>query len=306
MEGVVDYTMRDLLTQVGGIDYCVTEFLRVSDRVLPAKVFRRLCPELLNGGKTPAGTPVILQILGSDPAVIAANARKGVKLGAPGIDLNFGCPAKTVNRSKGGAVLLDTPELIYEIVRATREAVPAGIPVTAKMRLGNRDKSLALENAQAIASAGANGLTVHARTKLEGYKPPAHWEWIARIREEVTIPVIANGEVWNWDDYQRCRSVSGCEDVMIGRGLIACPDLASTIKNCMAEAESASLQWEDVLKLVLIYLDQIEQNLAAKYVHGRLKQWLFQLQRQYAEAGLVFEKIKTLKEPSQLRAALDR
>eukprot|EP00764_Aduncisulcus_paluster_P005168 gnl/Carplike_NY0171/18647_a29223_74.p1 GENE.gnl/Carplike_NY0171/18647_a29223_74~~gnl/Carplike_NY0171/18647_a29223_74.p1 ORF type:complete len:185 (+),score=10.99 gnl/Carplike_NY0171/18647_a29223_74:88-642(+) len=180
MEGVVDYTMRDLLTQVGGIDQCVTEFVRVSDRVLPAKVFRRLCPELLNGGKTPAGVPVILQLLGSDPTVLAGNARKAAKLGALGIDLNFGCPAKTVNKSKGGAVLLDTPELIHEIVKAVRIAVPEGTPVTAKMRLGNKDKSLAFDNAQAIAEAKADGLTVHARTKLEGYRPPAHWEWIAQ------------------------------------------------------------------------------------------------------------------------------
>ncbi|MGI1670919.1 MAG: tRNA-dihydrouridine synthase [Neptuniibacter sp.] len=304
MEGVVDYTMRDLLTQVGGIDHCVTEFLRVSDRVLPAKVFRRMCPELMNSGKTPAGVPVILQLLGSDPSVLAGNARKGAKLGAPGIDLNFGCPAKTVNKSKGGAVLLDTPELIHEIVKAVRQAVPQGVPVSAKMRLGNKDKELAIENAHAIAEAGADSLAVHARTKLEGYKPPAHWEWISRIREAVELPVIANGEVWNWQDYIRCKELSGCSDIMIGRGLVARPDLAKTIKNQMVNREIASLEWSHVLRLVLLYLNRIEQNLSAKYVHGRLKQWLFHLQREYAEASVAFEKVKTIREPSQLRIAL--
>ncbi len=304
MEGVVDYTMRDLLTQVGGIDHCVTEFLRVSDRVLPAKVFRRMCPELMNGGKTPAGVPVILQLLGSDPSVLAGNARKGAKLGAPGIDLNFGCPAKTVNKSKGGAVLLDTPELIHEIVKAVRQAVPQDVPVSAKMRLGNKDKELAIENAHAIAEAGADSLAVHARTKLEGYKPPAHWEWISRIREAVELPVIANGEVWNWQDYIRCKELSGCSDVMIGRGLVARPDLAKALKNQMLNREGASLEWQHVLKLVLLYLNRIEQNLSAKYVHGRLKQWLFHLQREYVEASVAFEKVKTIREPSQLRIAL--
>ncbi len=304
MEGVVDYTMRDLLTQVGGIDHCVTEFLRVSDRVLPAKVFRRMCPELMNGGKTPAGVPVILQLLGSDPSVLAGNARKGAKLGAPGIDLNFGCPAKTVNKSKGGAVLLDTPELIHEIVKAVRQAVPQDVPVSAKMRLGNKDKELAIENAHAIAEAGADSLAVHARTKLEGYKPPAHWEWISRIREAVELPVIANGEVWNWQDYIRCKELSGCSDVMIGRGLVARPDLAKALKNQMVNRESISLEWQHVLKLVLLYLNRIEQNLSAKYVHGRLKQWLFHLQREYVEASIAFEKVKTIREPSQLRIAL--
>ncbi len=201
-------------------------------------------------------------------------------------------------------MLLDTPELIHEIVKAVREAVPSDIPVSAKMRLGNKYKELALENAQAIAEAGADSLAVHARTKLEGYKPPAHWEWIARIRESVDLPVVANGEVWNWQDYVRCKEVSGCSDIMIGRGLIAKPDLAKTIKNQMVNGESASLEWQHVLKLVVLYLSRIEQNLAAKYVHGRLKQWLFHLQREYEEAGCVFEKIKTIREPSQLRIAL--
>ncbi|WP_415881568.1 tRNA-dihydrouridine synthase [Neptuniibacter sp. QD34_54] len=304
MEGVVDYTMRDLLTQVGGIDHCVTEFLRVSDRVLPAKVFRRLCPELHNGGKTPSGTPVILQLLGSDPSVLAGNARKGAKLGAPGIDLNFGCPAKTVNRSKGGAVLLDTPELVHEIVKAVRQAVPAETPVSAKMRLGNKDKSLAMENAHAIAEGGADSLAVHARTKLEGYKPPAHWEWIARIREAVDLPVVANGEVWNWQDFQRCREVSGCDTIMIGRGLIAKPDLAKIIKYHLAGEEVSSYNWTQVVPFIEAYLNRIERDIAPKYVHGRIKQWLHHLQREYPEAGELFSQIKCLKAPSEIRQTL--
>lgn len=304
MEGVVDYTMRDLLTQIGGIDHCVTEFLRVSDSVLPAKVFRRLCPELHNGGKTPSGTPVILQLLGSDPSVLAGNARKGAKLGAPGIDLNFGCPAKTVNRSKGGAVLLDTPELVHDIVKAVKQAVPAETPVSAKMRLGNKDKSLAMENAHAIAEAGADSLAVHARTKLEGYKPPAHWEWIARIREAIDIPVVANGEVWNWQDFQRCREVSGCDTIMIGRGLIAKPDLAKVIKHHLADEEVGSYNWTEVVPFIEAYLNRIERDIAPKYVHGRIKQWLSHLQREYKEAEMLFQKVKKLKEPSELRLAL--
>ncbi len=304
MEGVVDFTMRDLLTRVGGIDRCVTEFVRVSDRVLPARVFRRICPELLNGGKTPAGVPVVLQLLGSDPTLLAGNARKAVKLGAPAIDLNFGCPAKTVNRSRGGAVLLDEPELVHAIVSAVRQAVPADIPVTAKMRLGNKDKSLALENAHAINSAGATSLAVHARTKIEGYRPPAHWEWIARIREAISIPVVANGEVWTIDDYHLCREVSGCADVMIGRGLIAKPDLASLISQHRIGSDFQPYNWLAVVPLVIQYLNQIEQDIAPRYVHGRIKQWLQQLQREYPEATVLFHTIKTLRQPAEIRQAI--
>jgi tRNA-dihydrouridine synthase C len=125
MEGVMESVMRDMLTRIGGYERCVTEFVRVSSTVLPPKVYYRLCPELKQGGRTAAGTPVYVQLLGSDPVLMAANAAVAAKLGAPGIDLNFGCPAKTVNKSRGGATLLRTPEAVYEICSAVRDATPA-------------------------------------------------------------------------------------------------------------------------------------------------------------------------------------
>ena len=301
MEGVVDAPMREMLTRIGGIDQCVTEFVRVSDRVLPAKVFRRICPELFNDCKTGSGTPVVLQLLGSDPEILAGNAQKAVKIGANGIDLNFGCPAKTVNKSKGGAILLQEPELVHKIVWWVRQVVPAEIPVTAKMRLGYRDKTLALENAAAIADAGASGLTVHARTKEEGYKPPAHWEWIARIREHVQVPVTANGEVWNWQDYQRCREVSGCDDVMIGRGLVAAPDLGLRIKALQRGDDPDHLSWLEMQLLLQQFLEMIEQKLAPKYVHGRVKQWLKMMSREYPEAKTMLQEMRTLKQVDEVR-----
>ena len=137
----MDSIMRAMLTGMGGYDRCVTEFVRVSQTVLPARVFHRLCPELLEGGRTPSGTPVFVQLLGSDAPLMARNARAAVGLGAPGIDLNFGCPAKTVNKSRGGAVLLKTPETLRGVCSAVRDAVPPSIPVTAKIRLGFDDDS---------------------------------------------------------------------------------------------------------------------------------------------------------------------
>lgn len=135
----MDHTMRDLLTRVGGYERCVTEFVRVVDRQLPNRVFHRACPELSQGGKTPAGTPVYVQLLGGDPDVMALNAQVLERLGAPGIDINFGCPSKTVNNSDGGSVLLREPERVHGIIRAVRAAVSPQIPVTAKIRLGFKD-----------------------------------------------------------------------------------------------------------------------------------------------------------------------
>ncbi|MGB0467794.1 MAG: tRNA dihydrouridine synthase [Pontibacterium sp.] len=304
MEGLVDPIMRDILTRIGGIDYCVTEFIRVSVRLLPPHIFRNMCPELDHGGKTPAGVPVHVQLLGSDPRIMAVNALRAARLGAPGIDLNFGCPSKGVNANRGGAILLETPNEIHEIVKTVREAVPVDVPVTAKMRLGFKDKSLALDNAAAIADAGASHLTVHARTKLEGYKPPAHWEYIARIKEHVKIPVIANGEVWNFDDYQRCREVSGCDDIMIGRGMIAQPDLARLIKGERDGSPQQGLGWA----AMLIHLDELiaqsEHRMQPRYVHGRVKQWLLHLKRSFPEATPLFNQVKVISDLDMLKKIL--
>ena len=110
MQGVVDHLMRDMLTQIGGYDLCVTEFVRVVDQLMPNRVFYRLCPELKSEGRTPSGTPVKVQLLGQDPNWLAENAVRAVNLGSHGVDLNFGCPAKTVNKNKGGAILLREPQ----------------------------------------------------------------------------------------------------------------------------------------------------------------------------------------------------
>src|SRR4029078_12007087 len=174
MEGLLDFVLRDIFTRVGGIDRCVSEFIRVTGTLLPDRVFTRIVPELNHGGRTPAGVPVRAQLMGSHPVCVAENSAKLAKVDPAVSDLNFGCPAKGVNRHRGGAVLLDEPELVARIVGAVRHAVPRSMPVSAKMRLGYNDGSRALDCALAIAGAGADELVVHARTKSDGYRTPAH------------------------------------------------------------------------------------------------------------------------------------
>lgn len=300
MEGLADPPMRDLLTRAGGYDVCVAAFVRVTHTLLPARVFLKSVPELGQGGCTAAGVPVRVQLLGSDPACLAENAATAAALGAPGIDLNFGCPAPTVNRHRGGAALLTEPELIHRIVAAVRRAVPGGIPVTAKMRLGLEDTSMALACAQAIAAAGAQELCVHARTKAQAYRPPAHWEWLAAIREAVGIPVIANGDVWDLADWRRIREVSGCEDVMLGRGAVIRPDLARRIRQPQAEV----LAWEGVLALVAEYYACLQTGPSPQYAPGRLKQWLGMLRGVYPQAGAMFNRVRGERDPQALAALL--
>ena len=254
MEGVIDPAMRRLLTGLGGVDRCVTEFLRVCDRLLPPRVFRRLCPELDQGGRTRAGVP----------------------------------------------------ERVSAIVAAVRRAVPAQIPVTAKIRLGFEDRSPFLDNVRAIAEAGASELTVHARTRRDGYRPPAWWEEISRAREAAPgLPIIANGEIWSADDARRCREVTGCSDLMLGRGALCRPDLPRLVAASLrGEAGPEPLAWREILPLLAEFLDL---NLAC-YDRGHaanpFKQWLVYLRAYYPQAARFFEEIKRLRQPDDIARAL--
>jgi tRNA-dihydrouridine synthase C len=304
MEGLLDFVLRDILTRVGGIDRCVSEFIRVTHTLLPDRVFIRVVPELLNGGRTLSGVPVRAQLLGSDPGCMAENAARLAALGPEGIDLNFGCPAKVVNRHGGGAALLDDPELIFRIVSAVRRSVPAHLPVSAKMRLGFSDDSRAEECAQAIEAGGACELVVHARTKADAYRPPAYWERIADVRGAVNVPVVANGEVWTVADALRCRAISGCEDLMLGRGMVTDPGLAWNIRAALAapDASTPVVSWDSLQPLIGEFWQLVCVHLEPRQQAGRLKQWLNFLRRRYPQAEISYQGVRTLHQAKDVDA----
>jgi tRNA-dihydrouridine synthase C len=306
MEGVIDHHMREALTRLGGYDGCVTEFIRITGQRLPDRVFTRLSPEMARQGKTTSGVTVVVQLLGGDAAMMAANAQRVVQLGAPAIDINFGCPSNIVNRKMGGSILLRQPQRVHAIVAAVRQAVPPAVPVTAKMRLGYEDDALALDNALAIEAAGAAELTVHARTKVEGYAPPARWEALAPLREALTIPLIANGDIRTVTDYQRCREISGCEDVMLGRGAISDPSLARQIKQSASGESVAPMSWAAITTLILETNAQMANEYPEKYLVMRLKQWLAMLRRYHPQGEQVFNEIKQIKGLTEITLTLER
>lgn len=304
MEGVLDHTLRDLLTGLGGVDRCVTEFLRVTDRLLPPRVFHRRCPELAAGGCTPAGVPVYLQLLGGQPGPVADNAARAAELGAPGIDLNFGCPAKTVNRSDGGAAVLRAPARVHAITAAVRAAVPASVPVTVKVRLGFEDRAPFLEVVRGIEAAGATEIVVHARTRQDGYRPPAYWEEIARARAVCALPIVANGEIWCPDDAARCRRASHCDDLMLGRGALCRPDLPRLVRAAAEGRQRAPLPWSEVVALLRRFFALTCADCDPRHAGNPLKQWLVYLRSYYPQAAVFFERHKRLREPARLSAAL--
>ena len=308
LEGVMDHTVRDLLTSFGGYDLCITEFLRVSNhQLLPERTFYDHSPELLNNGLTPSGTPIRMQLLGSQPDTLADNAQRAIELGSHGIDLNLGCPAKTVNKSKGGAVLLKEPDLIYECVSAMRKVVPADKVLSVKIRLGWDDPDVVHDNVAAIIDAGADELTIHARTKEDGYKAEAiKWFKIAEVKQQLAeqgkdFSIVANGEIWTPEDAQKCREVSQCNDIMIGRGSLAVPNLAAVIAH-----GDAPLSWAQVVAMLIQYNKVKIRGDRGHYYSNRVKQWLKQMSKTYPQSNELFPDIRTIKKGADMAEALQR
>jgi len=301
MEGVLDSLVRGLLTEVNDYDLCITEFLRVVDQLLPVKSFYKLCPELHHQSRTASGTLVRIQLLGQYPQWLAENAARAVELGSYGVDLNCGCPSKAVNGSGGGATLLKDPELIYQGAKAMREAVPAHLPVTVKVRLGWDSGARQFEIADAVQQAGATELAVHGRTKEDGYKAERiNWQAIGEIRRRLTIPVIANGEIWDWQSAQACMQTTGCDAVMIGRGALNIPNLSRVIKY-----NEPRMPWPDVVALLRKYSRLEKQDDTGLYHVARIKQWLGYLRKEYDEALELFTAIRTFQDSASIARVID-
>ena len=308
MEGLTDPLMRQILTQIASdlgrpYDWSVSEFIRVTQHVLPAHVFYKYVPELRHDAKTACGTPIHIQLLGSEAQLMAENAAYAAELGAPAIDINFGCPAKTVNSHRGGSVLLDEPETMYQIISAVRQAVPADIPVSAKIRLGYTDTSRMDDLKAAINDSGADWLTIHARTKTQGYKPPAYWDKIQSFNA-LDIPVIANGEIWNAEHAQNCMTQSGTEHLMLGRGAVTRPDLIAQVDREHSQTlnNETTLLWQDLIAHQIKFLQGTAKSDIV--LVGRYKQWLAMLTKGYSEAKILWDSIKREKNKAAIISAL--
>lgn len=302
MEGVADAPMRAARGAGWAFTFAVSEFLRVAHAGLPRGVILRHVPELRAGGRTPTGLPVQVQLLGGDPGLMAEAAATAVAAGAAAIDLNFGCPAPTVNRHDGGATLLRYPRRIRAIVAAVRAAVPPAVPVSAKLRLGWDRVDAIFENAGMAAEGGAAWLTVHARTRDQGYAPPVYWPLIGQVREGLGIPVVANGDIRTVEDLRRCRAETGCRHFMLGRGALADPGLAARAAaelGLAAPPAPAPIDWPAELRRLAAWTPEP----AAGGLVKRMKQWL----RLAAAFGTFarFDEVKRLGTAAELLAVLD-
>jgi tRNA-dihydrouridine synthase C len=305
MDGITDAPMRALQGATGAFSYAVSEFLRVSIEPIPLKVFRREVPELCYGGLTSSGMPVQVQILGGDPGRMAESAFTACKAGAKAIDINFGCPAPTVNKHDGGASLLNHPCRIRDIVAAVRGAVPADFPVSAKLRLGWDCIDAVYENAAKAAEGGASWLTIHARTRVQGYSPPVYWRPIGRVRESLGLPVIANGDIWDMEDFRQCQEETGCIHFMIGRSALANPRLPYLIGRelGLVSGPAPDTDWVALLGSFVAYCELLSDKVTPRPLM-RLKQWM-SIAAKFGDFEN-FDAVKTAKTVDEFFANLER
>jgi nifR3 family TIM-barrel protein len=232
--GITDLPFRNLVSSFGGTDFSTS--LTVSEMVPSASQVY-----LLNRKKGndkikrlyehyDSNSLTSVQIFGNDPFVMAESAKINEELGADIIDINMGCPVpKVAISAQAGSALLKDPDKVYEIVKAIVDVVP--IPVTVKIRSGwDSDSINAVEIAKIVEKAGASAITVHPRTRAQGYSGNADWNIIKQVKEEVSIPVIGNGDIKSCYDAKRMMDETGCDAIMIGRGVLGNPWL---IKECI-------------------------------------------------------------------------
>jgi nifR3 family TIM-barrel protein len=229
MAGVTDKAFRIIAKEYGcGLVY--TEM--VSAKALTYKNIRTKALLDLQGELQ----PIAVQLFGCEPDVMAEGAKIAVGEGAQIIDINMGCPVPKVVRNSEGSALLEKPELAAEIVKAIVRNVP--VPVTVKIRTGlNKDNIVAVSFAKEMEAAGASAIAVHGRTRDQYYAGEADWSMINKVKEAVFIPVIGNGDIWSPQDARKMLDETGCDAVMLGRGVLGNPWLIERVYHYIEHGE---------------------------------------------------------------------
>ncbi len=281
MEGVGDRCFRKAMAFMGGFDEAVRDFLRVPTNAHVKSLAKVYVADEL------APIPLAAQIMGSDPILMAEMAQELAQRGAPRIDVNCGCPSNTVTGRGAGSSLLKDPNILHEVAAAVVKAV--AIPVTIKMRSGYEDISLFEENILAAQESGVRYITLHPRTKVDGYGPPAKWELIARAKSLLKIPLIGNGDILNVNDAMAMLRITACDGLMIGRGSIINPFIFHQIRSSYSQTPYEP-KWEKLLGFFETFIAETPESFSVRLRMNKLKQLL----------GFIFKANPQLMEKRQL------
>jgi len=255
MEGVGDSAFRKAMASVGGFNEAITEFIRV-----PTNAHVKSLAKVYDCNET-MPIPLAAQLMGQDPSLMAEMAVEIEKRGAPRIDLNCGCPSNTVTGKGAGSSLLKDPNLLHKIAKSMVDAV--SVPVSLKMRSGYEDTSLFKENLKAAEESGVKFITLHPRTKVEGYGPPANWDLIAEAKSYLKIPLVGNGDILNVTDALRMLTHTNCDALMIGRGSIMNPFIFREIQ---AHFDSKRFEAKDsaLIDYVSVFTKEMSADIATE------------------------------------------
>ena len=302
MAAVTDLPFRTVCEELG-VGLTITEFLSANALTEGAKkAIDKMTPSL-------GGRPFGVQIFGRDGELLGRAALLAVEIGAHLVDINMGCPAKRVVAGACGSALMREPQLAQALVRAVRAAVPAHIPVTVKHRAGWDDQHLnAPEFASALVEAGAAMITVHGRTRTQGFSGKSDRAIIRKVRDALPahIPVVGNGDVLTVDDYVRMRGETGCDAVMIGRGALGNPWLFRSIAQRLRGEEAHAPTPEERLHVFLRHVELIESHAPPKRLVHELRKAVAWYTKGLRNSAHIREAAFNLLDPTQVREIAQR
>lgn len=263
MAGVSDRAYRELCVRFGAA-YCVSEMVSSKALSFNSKKSEELME--ISDLERPCG----IQIFGDDPKCMADAAKHALENKPDIIDINMGCPAPKISSNGSGSALMKNPRLCGEIVKAVTAVTD--IPVTVKIRKGWDDDSVnAVEVAKICESAGAAAITVHGRTRQQYYKPPVDYGIIRAVRESVSVPVIANGDIDSAEKAKEVMDITGCDLVMIGRATLGNPWIFSQI-NAYLENPNVKIHTPDLEERLGVMIEHIGKMVEYKGEHMAMLQ----------------------------------
>lgn len=263
MAGVSDRAYRELCVRFGAA-YCVSEMVSSKALSFNSKKSEELME--ISDWERPCG----IQIFGDDPKCMADAAKHALENKPDIIDINMGCPAPKISSNGSGSALMKNPRLCGEIVKAVTAVTD--IPVTVKIRKGWDDDSVnAVEVAKICESAGAAAITVHGRTRQQYYKPPVDYDIIKAVRESVSVPVIANGDIDSAERAKEVMDITGCDLVMIGRATLGNPWIFSQI-NAYLENPNVKIHTPDLEERLGVMIEHIGKMVEYKGEHMAMLQ----------------------------------
>ena len=263
MAGVSDSAYRELCVRFGAA-YCVSEMVSSKALSFNSKKSEELME--ISDLERPCG----IQIFGDDPKCMADAAKHALENKPDIIDINMGCPAPKISSNGSGSALMKNPRLCGEIVKAVTAVTD--IPVTVKIRKGWDDDSVnAVEVAKICESAGAAAITVHGRTRQQYYKPPVDYDIIRAVRESVSVPVIANGDIDSAERAKEVMDITGCDLVMIGRATLGNPWIFSQI-NAYLENPNVKIHTPNLEERLGVMIEHIGKMVEYKGEHMAMLQ----------------------------------